>query len=145
MIALASDHAGFEYKERLKGVLTSLGLSYRDFGTASQEASDYPIFAHAAAAAVSTGECESGILLCGTGIGMSIVANKHPGVRAAACQCVEAARFSRLHNDANILAIGGRLTDWATAEAIVREFLTTPFEGGRHERRVELIHTLTNL
>jgi len=145
MIALASDHAGFEYKERAKELLQTLGLAYKDFGTFSEESTDYPDYAHPASVAVSTGECDRGIFICGTGIGMSIVANKHRGIRAAACETPEAARLSRAHNNANVLTLGQRLIDWATAEQIIRIFLSTTFDGGRHERRIEKIHTLTNL
>jgi ribose 5-phosphate isomerase B len=144
MIALASDHAGFSYKEKIKTVLNELQLPFTDFGTDSNESVDYPDYGHAAALAVSKGECNKGILVCGTGIGMSIVANKHTGVRAAACETIEAAELSRKHNDANVLCIGERLTTWDEAQAIVRIFLTTDFEGGRHERRVEKIHSLTS-
>ncbi len=144
MIALASDHAGFSYKEKIKTILNELQLPFTDFGTNSNESTDYPDYGHAAALAVSKGECDRGILVCGTGIGMSIVANKHTGVRAAACETIEAAELSRKHNDANVLCIGERLTTWDEAQAIVRIFLTTDFEGGRHERRVAKIHSLTS-
>ncbi len=144
MIALASDHAGFSYKEKIKTLLSELQLPFTDFGTNSNESTDYPDYGHAAALAVSKGECDRGILVCGTGIGMSIVANKHTGVRAAACETIEAAELSRKHNDANVLCIGERLTTWDEAQAIVRIFLTTDFEGGRHERRVAKIHSLTS-
>jgi ribose 5-phosphate isomerase B len=145
MIALGADHAGYEYKERIKELLRSMGLEFEDFGTNSSESSDYPDYAHRVAEAVSTGAADEGILICGTGIGMSIVANKHRNVRAANVESVEGARLARAHNNANVLAIGGRLTPWETAKEIVRTFLTTKFDGGRHERRVEKIHSLTNL
>src|SRR5271169_157702 len=132
MIALASDHAGFSYKEKIKIILDEMQLQFTDFGTHSNESTDYPDYGHAAAQAVSKGECDRGILVCGTGIGMSIVANKHKGVRAAACETVEAAELSRKHNDANILCLGERLTTWEEAQAIVRIFLKNEFEGGRH-------------
>jgi ribose 5-phosphate isomerase B len=145
MIAIASDHAGFQYKERLKVLLDELKLEYRDFGADSNESSDYPDWAHAASQAVSDGTCDRGILICGTGIGMSIVANKHRGVRAAACESVTAARLARQHNNANVLTFGERLVGWETAADTIRTFLSTPFEGGRHERRVEKIRSLTGL
>jgi len=145
MIALGADHAGYEFKEKIKSVLKSLGLEYQDFGTDSPESTDYPDYAHKVAEAVSTNKAERGILVCGTGIGMSIVANKHNGVRAAAVESVEASRLSRQHNNANILCLGARITPWDKAQEIVKAFLTTPFEGGRHQRRVEKIHTLTKL
>ncbi len=145
MIALASDHAGFEYKEKIKTVLEGMNLSYRDFGTSSGDSTDYPDWGHAAAQAVSTGECDRGILVCGTGIGMSMVANKHKGVRAALCDSVSAARLARQHNNANVLTIGERLMGWECVVDTVKTFLTTPFEGGRHGRRVDKIHSLTGL
>jgi len=145
MIALASDHAGFHYKERLKTLLEELKMPYRDFGSASEQSTDYPDWAHAASEAITRGECDRGILICGTGIGMAIVANKHRGVRAAVCESVTAARLSRQHNDANVLTVGERITGWESVADIVRTFLTTSFEGGRHERRVGKIHSLTKL
>lgn len=143
MIAIASDHAGFEYKEKVKEILKKRGISFKDFGAQSDDRSDYPDFAHQASEAISSGECEKGILVCGTGIGVGIVANKHRGVRAAMCQIPEAARLARLHNDANVLAIGQRLLDWKSAEEIINIFLDTEFEGGRHKIRVDKIHSLT--
>lgn len=145
MIAIGSDHAGFEYKEKIRKLLDEMKVAYKDFGTASKDSADYPDFAHSVAASVSSGECKQGILVCGTGIGMSIVANKHKGIRAAACESTTAARLARQHNDANILAIGERITGWETAADVVRTFLSTSFEGGRHQRRVDKISTLTNL
>jgi ribose 5-phosphate isomerase B len=145
MIALASDHAGYQYKEKIKQLLDSLHESHADFGAASSEPSDYPEYAHAAAEAVSRGECDRGILVCGSGIGMDIVANKSKGVRAALCTSVEMARVSRSHNDANVLVLGERITNWPTVEQIVKTWLQTKFEGGRHNRRVKKIHSLTNL
>jgi len=143
MVAIASDHAGFEFKEKVKEILQKRGISFKDFGAHSDERSDYPDFAHQASVAISRGECEKGILVCGTGIGVGIVANKHRGVRAAMCQIPEAARLARLHNDANVLAIGQRLIDWEEAEKIIAVFLDTEFEGGRHKIRVDKIHSLT--
>ena len=145
MIALGSDHAGYEYKERIKTLLEELNLSFKDFGTNSRDSTDYPDYAHNVAQAISSGECDRGILVCGTGIGMAIVANKHRGVRAAACESSASARLARQHNNANVLALGERITGWETAADIVRIFLSTPFEGGRHEGRVEKISKLTNL
>ena len=145
MLALASDHAGFHFKEKIKKLLSDeLGLEYKDFGTYSDSSCDYPDFAYAAAKAVGTGECENGILVCGSGIGMDIVANKVENVRSALCMTVEMAELSRRHNDANVLSIGERLTDWETAEKMIRVWLSTPFEGGRHLRRVEKIHSLSS-
>ncbi len=143
MIALASDHAGFHYKERVKSFLKQLNLEFKDFGTHSLDSVDYPDFAHAASVAISNGECENGIFVCGTGIGVSIVANKHKGVRAAACESVTAAELSRKHNNANVLCFGERLVGWGVAEDMIKVFLNTNFEAGRHTRRVEKIHSLT--
>ena len=145
MIALGADHAGFEYKEKTKELLRSLGYAFEDFGTSSTESTDYPDYAHKVAESVSSGQAELGILICGTGIGMSIVANKHQGVRAANVESIEATRMARTHNNANILAIGARLTPWDKAREIIKAFLAATFEGGRHQRRVDKIHTLTNL
>lgn len=136
MIALASDHGGFDYKERIKLLLDALALSWKDFGTYSNDSVDYPDFAHAASEAILRGECERGIFVCGTGIGISIAANRHKGIRAAACQLPEAARMSRLHNDANVLALGQRLISWDVAEEMIRLWLNTSFEGGRHVCRI---------
>ena len=144
MIALASDHAGFEYKEKVKNILNQLHLEYKDFGTDSSEPCDYPDFAYAGARAVGSGECDKGILICGSGIGMDIVANKVENVRSALCANVEMAELSRRHNDANVLTIGERLTSWDVTEKMIRIWLSTPFEGEeRHERRVSKIHHLT--
>jgi ribose 5-phosphate isomerase B len=145
MVALASDHAGFEYKENVKQLLDQLGISFKDFGTFSVESTDYPDWAHHASEAIISGECDRGIFICGTGIGMSIIANKHKGIRAAACESTTAARLSRQHNDANVLAIGERIIGRESTGDIVRTFLSTSFEGGRHERRVNKIHSLTGL
>jgi ribose 5-phosphate isomerase B len=135
-VALGADHAGFELKNALKRVLDELGVAYHDFGTSSPESVDYPDFAEAVARGVAASGFDRGILVCGSGIGMSIAANKVAGVRAAVVSEVEAARLSRLHNDANIVAIGSRLTPAERAEEIVRAFLTTDFEGGRHQARL---------
>ena len=145
MLALASDHAGFEYKERIKTLLNGLNVPYQDFGTGSKDSTAYPDWGHRASEAVSSGRCDRAILVCGTGIGMSIVANKHRGIRAAVCESVTAARLSRLHNNANVLAIGERITGWEAVVDIITTFLSTSFEGGRHEKRIEKIHSLTNL
>lgn len=146
MIAIGSDHAGFEYKERLKKLLEEIKKPYQDFGAFSTDAVDYPDVAHVVSKAVTSDKFPRGILICGTGIGMSIVANKHKGIRAAVCESVEAARLSREHNDANILCIGARISSWETATEIVKTFLTTPFSGGqRHMERIQKIHSLTGL
>jgi ribose 5-phosphate isomerase B len=146
MIAIGSDHAGFEYKEQLKSLLEGLGKPYQDFGTSTKTTTDYPDFAHIVSEVVASGKCETGILICGTGIGMSIVANKHKGIRAAVCESIESARLARQHNNANILCIGARILSWEKTKEIVKIFLSTPFSGEeRHMCRIEKIHTLTNL
>jgi ribose 5-phosphate isomerase B len=143
-IAIGADHAGFTLKETLKARLESEGAAVEDFGTDSKNSVDYPDFGVAVALAVSEGRADRGILICHTGIGMSIVANKVPGVRAALCRTEEDARLSRRHNDANVLALSGSFTPADLAGAITRAFLDTGFEsGGRHERRVVKIRQLT--
>ena len=146
MIALGSDHAGFDYKELLKKILGEIGKPYQDFGTFSTDSVDYPDIAHMVSNAVASGKFQRGILICGTGIGMSIVANKHSGIRAAACESSASAKLSREHNDANILCLGARITNFETATEIVKTFLTTPFSGEeRHICRIQKIHSLTGL
>ena len=145
MLVIGADHAGFEMKEKLKELLREMKIDVKDVGTFSRDSTDYPDYAHLAAEAVSKGQAEYGILICGTGIGMSIVANKHTGVRASNVESIDAAQMARRHNNANILTLGARLTTWERATEIVRVFLSTQFEGGRHARRVDKIHTLTNL
>ena len=141
-VALGADHAGFELKNALKRVLDELGVSYHDFGTSSATPVDYPDFAKAVADNVADGRFERGILVCGSGIGMSIAANKVPGVRAAVIGEIEAARLSRQHNDANVMTLGARTTPEARAAEIVRVFLQTEFDGGRHAARLEKIREL---
>jgi ribose 5-phosphate isomerase B len=141
-IAVGADHAGFALKEDIKKTLKELGLTVQDFGTNSTDAVDYPDFAAHVAKGIASGEFDRGILVCGTGIGMAIAANKVPGVRAATVTDVEMARLSREHNDANVLAIGGRLLEKKRALDIVRTFLETPFAGDRHQRRIDKIKDL---
>jgi ribose 5-phosphate isomerase B len=135
-IAIASDHAGFEYKEKLKEWLKEAGHQVRDFGARSTEPVDYPDFIAPAAEAVGSGSCERGIVLGGSGNGEAMVANKVPGIRCALCWSVETARLSRQHNDANVISIGQRMVALDLALEMVRVWLETPFEGGRHLRRV---------
>jgi ribose 5-phosphate isomerase B len=135
-ILIASDHAGLELKERVRQLLERKGLAYRDLGTDATEPVDYPDFAHRVAEAIGNGSAERGILVCGTGIGVSIVANRHPGVRAAFAFDEVTARLGREHNDANVLALGGRTIPHDLAERIVEIWLETPFAGGRHAVRV---------
>jgi ribose 5-phosphate isomerase B len=140
-IPIAADHAGFELKERLKGALERRGYAVDDLGPASDASTDYADFAHPLAARVSRGEAARGILLCGTGLGMSYAANRHPHVRAAVAWAPEIAELSRRHNDANVLVLPARFVSEAEAEAILDAWLATPFDGGRHERRIEKIET----
>jgi ribose 5-phosphate isomerase B len=141
-IGLACDHGGFELKEELKAFLKSIGVDPIDMGTFSEDSVDYPDFGVLVAEKISRRELEKGILICGTGIGMSIVANKFPGVRAALANDLYSSRFSREHADANILVIGGRMVGTDLAKEIVRIWLETPFAGGRHKRRLEKIEAL---
>ena len=138
-IAIGGDHAGFKYKEGLRAWLTKKGYGLKDFGTFSDESTDYPDFAHPVASAVENKEFEFGILVCGSANGVAITANKHQGVRAAICWNEELATLARQHNNANIVCIPERFIDLDLAIKIVDRFLTTAFEGGRHERRVSKI------
>lgn len=138
-IALGSDHAGFELKEKIKEQLKELGLQFEDFGTTSCDACDYPDYARAVAQSVSQGKCSWGILCCGSGIGVSIVANKIRGIRAALCHDEQDASTSRKHNDANVLCLAGRRTTPDQCAKIIKEWVSTDFEGGRHQRRVDKI------
>jgi ribose 5-phosphate isomerase B len=137
VIAIGADHAGFDLKERLKRRLRTDGYEVLDVGTDGPDSVDYPDFAHAVGEALGEGRAARGVVVCGSGIGVSIAANRHAHVRAALCQSVEAARLSRCHNDANVLALGARLTEPALAEACLEAFLITPYEGGRHDRRLD--------
>lgn len=139
MIAIACDHGAFALKETLKKHLEARGLAYQDFGTYSAESCDYPDFAGPAAQAVASGACDRGIVLCTTGIGVSITANKVKGVRCALCRDLLSAQLTRQHNDANMLALAGGFTGPFEAERLVDAFLTAEFEGGRHARRVNLV------
>lgn len=141
-IGLACDHGGFELKEELKAFLKSLGIEPIDMGTFNEDSVDYPDFGVLVAEKVSRGELEKGILICGTGIGMSMVANKFPRIRAALANDLYSSRCSREHNDANILIIGGRIVRKELAKEIVRVWLETPFAEGRHKRRLEKIEAL---
>ena len=139
MIAIASDHGGYPLKEHIKAYLAAKGITCEDFGTDSTESCDYPNFGKAAAQAVADGRCDRGIVICTTGIGISIAANKVKGIRCALCGDVLSAEMTRRHNDANMLAMGAAVIGSMTAERIVDVFLDTPFEGGRHARRVGLM------
>lgn len=141
-VVLASDHRGFQLKASLRNLLAERGIEPIDVGAFSTESVDYPDFGALAAAKVSGGECERGIVICGSGIGMSIVANKFPRVRAALCHDVYGARMSREHNDSNMLALGADLVEEPLAREIVKVWLETEFQGGRHLRRAEKIRDL---
>ena len=138
-IAIGSDHAGFRYKERLRALLADWGHEVADFGTHSAEPVDYPVYIRPVAEAVARGEYERGVVLGGSGNGEAIVANRVPGVRCALCWNEESARLGRLHNDANVISLGERMVADDALEGVVRAWLETPFEGGRHVRRLRLI------
>ncbi len=142
MIAIASDHGGYALKEAVKAHLIEKGYSVRDFGTDSLESCDYPDYAAPAARAVAAGECERGILICTTGIGVSMVANKIPGIRCGLCSDTLSAALTRQHNNTNVLALGAGIVGQNLALAIVDTWLTTRFEGGRHQRRVDKVMAL---
>jgi ribose 5-phosphate isomerase B len=141
-IAVGADHAGYRLKEHLARLLAREGHEVEDLGTSSADSVDYPDFAAVVSGKVAAGEAERGILVCGTGIGMAMAANKIRGVRAAACNELFSARMARAHNDANVLALGERVVGTGLAEEIVRTFLATPYEDGRHARRLEKIRAL---
>ncbi len=138
-VALCSDHAGFELKSILEGYLEANNIEFTDFGTNSADSCDYPDFAHPCAEAVETGQCYPGIAMCGSGNGISMTLNKHQGIRAAICWNAELARLARQHNDANVLVLPARFITPVEAIAIMEAFLETPFEGGRHVKRVNKI------
>jgi len=144
VIVIASDHAGLELKRHVAGMLAGLGKVVEDLGVEEERSVDYPDYAHAVAARVASGPEAVGILICGTGLGMSMAANRHAGVRAALCHDAYTAEMARRHNDANLLCMGGRVLGPGVAEQIVRVFLETPFEGGRHLRRVNKIELPEN-
>jgi ribose 5-phosphate isomerase B len=141
-ISLGTDHAGFQYKEKVKQLLASLGHEVKDFGTWSEEPVDYPLFIRPAAQAVANGECDRGIVFGGSGNGEAMAANKVRGVRCALCWNEESAKLSRQHNDANVLSLGQRMISEELALEIVRIWLTTPFEGGRHAKRIAQLEML---
>lgn len=142
-VAIASDHAGFVEKEAIKNQLKEMGIGFEDLGTDSAEVSvDYPIYGAKVAEAVASGSADKGIVVCGSGIGISIAANKVPGIRAAVAWNRESAELARHHNDANVLAVGGRTTSSGTIRDIVEAFLTSDFDGGRHSRRIQEIADL---
>ena len=144
MIAICSDHGGYLLKEEIKKHLKEKGYEFKDFGTDSTASCDYPVYAEKVCRAVQSGECEKGILICGTGIGMSMCANKCKGIRAAVCGDHFSAEFTRKHNNANVLCLGARVIGAGVAMQLVDIFLTTEYEGGRHEKRVEMMMQLEN-
>lgn len=139
MIAIGCDHGGYVLKEEIRKHLESKGIAYKDFGSYQGEPCDYPVIGKAVAESVASGECEKGLIFCGTGIGISIAANKVKGIRAACCSDYYSAKYTRMHNDANILSMGGRVIASGLAIEMVDVFLNTEFEGGRHSRRIEMI------
>ncbi len=139
-IAIGCDHAGYDMKERLKKNLEGKGINFHDFGAFSSDSVDYPDFAHAVAAEISSGNFDAGVLICGSGNGISMTANKYNGVRAALCWTPEIAELARLHNDANILSLPARFITQEQGVEILQKFIETSFEGGRHERRVNKIN-----
>lgn len=138
-VAIGADHAGFEYKEQIKKHLELMGIQVEDFGTHSAESTDYPDYAHPVAKMVEDGHAKAGILICGSGNGVCMTANKHAHIRAALCWNEELALLARQHNNANVICLPSRFVDLSQAEKMVKVFLNTPFEGGRHERRVNKI------
>ena len=141
-VALGSDHAGYDLKEKVKGFLSGMGIEVHDAGTVSTDSVDYPDFAQKVAVQVRDGEVDRGILMCGTGLGVCIAANKFRGIRAALASDPEIARLSRQHNDANVLCLASRFTDAKKAQELVKIWLETDFDGGRHQRRLDKIQKL---
>ena len=144
MIAIACDHAALEMKAEVIKILEERGLTYEDFGTYTTDSCHYPIFGARAANAVASGKCDRGILICGTGIGMSLVANKVKGIRCALCSDSYSAKMTRAHNNSNMLAMGARVIGIEVAKEIVAAWLDTPFEGGRHQTRIDMITAIEN-
>jgi len=142
MIALACDHGGYDLKDAVIDVLNEFGLEYEDFGTNSRESVDYPIYGERAARAVASGRCELGIVLCGTGLGIGIAANKIKGIRCATCCDTFSAKMARQHNNANMIAMGSRVLGSELAKEILRAFLSSEFDGDRHARRVGMLEKL---
>jgi ribose 5-phosphate isomerase B len=142
MIALANDHAGLDLKKEIITLLEEMGLPYRNLGTDSPESTDYPLWGYRAAQAVGSGECDRGIVICGTGVGMSLTVNKVRGIRCVVCSDCYSAKLSRLHNNSNMLALGARVLGTDLAKMIARIWLETPFEGGRHQKRVDMIREI---
>ena len=144
MIALACDHSGIEMKQMIMNLLDEMGLAWKDFGTNEAVSCDYPIYGYRAAKAVASGECDRGILICGTGVGIGIAASKVKGVRVCTCSDVYSAELSKRHNNSQILTLGARVVGLDLARMIATHWLTAEFEGGRHQRRVDLITAIEN-
>lgn len=144
MIAIACDHSALEMKKEIEDLLTARGLEFKDFGTHTTDSCHYPVFGARAARAVASGECDRGIVICGTGIGISLAANKVKGIRCALCSDPYSAKMTRAHNDANMLALGARVIGVELAKMIVEAWLDTPFEGGRHKTRVDMLTAIEN-
>ena len=144
MIAIGSDHGGYKLKEKIKKYLEEKEIEYEDCGTFSEESVDYPEIAKAVATEIQNKQCDKGILICRSGIGMSIVANKFKGIRCAKCDNEEEAKFSRMHNDSNVLALGADYIETNEAIRVVRMWLATQFEGGRHAERIKIITEIEN-
>lgn len=142
MIAIGCDHGGFELKEHIKKHLDEKGVEYKDYGTYNEDSVDYPDYAGKVCRAIQDNEAECGILICGTGIGISMAANKHKGIRAALCSDVYSAKMTKMHNNANVICLGGRVTGRELAFMIVDTWLETEFEGGRHSQRIEKLHKI---
>ena len=138
-IAIGGDHAGFYHKEKMVASLQEAGYEVKDFGPFSADSADYPDFVHPACTAIENGECDFGVLICGSGQGVTITANKHQGIRAALCWDTDLAEVTRQHNNSNVVCIAARWTAFELADAIVKKFLSSDFEGGRHQRRVDKI------
>lgn len=145
MIAIGCDHGGFELKEHIIKHLEDKGVEFKDYGTYSEDSVDYPDYAKKVCNAITEGEADKGILICGTGIGISIAANKHKGIRAALCSDVYGAKMTRMHNDSNVICLGGRVTGRELAFMIVDTWLDTKFEGGRHSMRIAKIHDIEEM
>ena len=144
MIAIGCDHGGFELKEHIIKHLAETGVEYKDYGTYSEDSIDYPDCAKPVCKAIQDGTATAGILICGTGIGISMAANKHKGIRAALCGDVYSAKMTKMHNDANVICLGGRVTGRELAFMIIDTWLATEFEGGRHAARIKKIHEIEN-
>ncbi|WP_315120389.1 ribose 5-phosphate isomerase B [uncultured Clostridium sp.] len=144
MIAIGSDHAAYAFKKEIEKYLEEKGIPYKDYGCFSEERTDYPIYGELVGRAVASGECEKGILICGTGVGISLAANKVKGIRAVVCSDCYTAKLSREHNDTNILAMGSRVVGIDLAKMILDSWLEAKFEGGRHLKRVNMISDIEN-